>query len=414
MITIGSDPEFGLLCEDGRQKVACDVVPDSISAPIGVDGHNHIGELRPRYGDTPREHLQNIADLMVKLDEMVPLEYKIVAGSMVANNDAIGGHIHFGNLGGGFDRSLALRALDYYLALPVALIEVAESARHRHRYCNYGILAAQGNDGGWRRQDWGFEYRTLPSWLLGWGVALSILSTGYAIVDAVKRNSCPDVPNNIPDPNDFYDCNKEAMYPLLSKIKRGWRELPLYPEFRLEVAFLNHLLVQKMEWKEGQDVRDNWPGRRLREKWMKGFKIKANTSDENCARIIRLIEQSKKDLKVFVYGLAPCREFDVAISHAATGAPDSMVALQRFGRAADAEYNDWLCIGLSLDVRQDIERSAEIINRIIAGDLIPADSLARSREDMRVSRYPAQDAQGNWHDASGRYTVAPTGEGLPF
>ena len=406
MLTIGSDPEFGLLDENGHQVLAYNVVPNSTSAPIGVDGHSDIGELRPGYGHTPREHLHNIADLMRRLGEMVPLEYKIVAGSMVAG-DAIGGHIHFGNTGRGFDLGLALRALDYYLALPVALIEVAESARTRHKECGYGWLGSQGEGGGgWRNQPWGFEYRTLPSWLLGWGVALSVLSTSYAIVDAVSRKSCPKVPDNIPDPNEFYDCNKKAMYPLLSKIRQGWRELPLYPEFRLEVAFLNHLLVRKLEWKEGEDIRGNWPGGGLKEKWVKGFKIRANTNDENCTKIIRLIEQPKKDLKVFVYGLAPGREFDVAISHAATGAPDSVVALERFGRAASAEYNDWLCIGLSHDIRQDIEGSAEIINRIIAGDLTPAAN--------RTRRGPRRDAQGNWHDSHGRYTSPPTEEGLPF
>ena len=395
MITIGSDPEFGLVDEYGKQVKATVYLPDDTHAAIGVDGHSDIGELRPKYGNSPREHLHNIAKLMARVGEMVPLDVKIVAGSMVTN-DPIGGHLHFGDLGRNFDRALALRALDYYLSLPVALIEVQTSARTRRMRTGYGQLGGLDNNG-WRRQDWGFEYRTLPSWLLGWGVALSILSIGYAIVDAVKRKSCPKVPNHIPSPNDFNKCNKDAMRPLFSKIKNGWRELPLYPEFRLEAAFLNHLLVHKMEWREGEDIRDNWPARRVREKWAKGFRIKANPDDENCTQIVRLVEWPTEDLNVFVYGLAPAREFDVAISHKATGAPDGIIALQRFGRATSAEYNDWLCIGLSHDMRQDIEKSAEIINRIIAGDLTPA--------------YPIRDDRGRWHDSGGRYTSSPR---IPF
>ncbi|NVM24242.1 MAG: hypothetical protein HWN68_20990, partial [Desulfobacterales bacterium] len=285
MLTIGSDPEFGLIDEDGYQVLAHNVLPNSTTDEIGVDGHSDIGELRPKYANSPRGHLENIAALMMKVEEMVPSHIKIVAGSMVGN-DPIGGHIHFGNLGRNFARGLALRALDCYLALPVALIEIESSARERHQD-GYGGLGSV-DDAACRSQPWGFEYRTLPSWLLGWGVALSILSIGYAVVDAVKRNSCPTIPSKIPDPKDFHNCNKEAMHPFLSKIRQGWRELPLYPEFRLEMAYLNHLLVHKMDWLEGVDIRDKW--------WMnrrpsaKGFKIIGNPNDANCIKIARLIE----------------------------------------------------------------------------------------------------------------------------
>lgn len=395
MITIGSDPEFGLTDERGNQVMAYNYLPDRTDKPIGTDGHRDIGELRPTYSETPRGHLANIQSLIEELSDMVPLEYNITAGSMVGP-DAIGGHIHFGGLDRYFDKKLAIRALDYYLALPVALVEVQGSARRRRTDSGYGRLGA------YRHQGWGLEYRTLPSWLASYGVALSILSIGYAIMDAVHRKSCPSIPADIPDPTEFNYCNKETLLKYMPGVRRGWRELPLHSEFRLETAFLNHLIVRGLEWREKEDIRDKWPSR-MRERWVKGFKIKANPNDANCTRIIRLVEESKKNLRVFVYGLSPAREFNVAISHRATGAPDEPVALERFGRAASAEYSDWLCIGLGYDLRQDVERAADIVNRIIAGELTPP-----------TRRYPRRDNQGNWRDSSGRYTYAPAQERTPF
>lgn len=357
MITIGSDPEFGLTFEDGGQAKAHKYLPNSTSDEIGCDGHSDIGELRPRHGETPREHLGHIADLMARVDKKIPAHIKITAGSMVAN-DGIGGHIHFGNLGSRFPTRKAARALDYYLALPVALIEVQSSAKERRTRTGYGTL------GCYRGQDWGFEYRTLPSWLMGWGVALSILSIGYAVVDAVKQRSCPIVPKNIPDPKDFNNCNKKALHPLLSQIKKGWRELPLYSKFRLEMAFLNHLLRWRMEWREGQDIRQFWStkdGRRPNPR------IVGNTKDLNCPQIALLVK-GKKGMRVFIYGLNPDREADVAISDPVLGSGleiDYTIEDTVFGVAR--EYDGWLCIGLSYTLRQDIQAAADLVNKIISG-----------------------------------------------
>ncbi len=357
MITIGSDPEFGLEFEDGKQAKAHDYLPNNGEDEIGCDGHADIGELRPRHGETPREHLGHIASLMTRVGRKIPAHIKITAGSMVAI-DAIGGHIHFGNLGSGFPLRRAARALDYYLALPVALIEVQSSAKERRTRTGYGEL------GQYRRQPWGFEYRTLPSWLMGWGVALSILSIGYAVVDAIKQKSCPVVPEDIPNIKDFNNCNKKALLPLLSQIKKGWREMPLYSKFRLEVAFLNHLLMRKMEWREEQDVRQFWStsdGRRPNPR------VVGNPNDLNCPQIAILVK-GRKGMSVFIYGLNPDRETDVAVSDL------DMVSDIDIGYRVEStmygvarEYDGWLCIGLSYTLRQDVHAAANLINKILGG-----------------------------------------------
>lgn len=357
MITIGSDPEFGLIHQNGRQAMARDFLTDSTSAEIGVDGHSDIGEIRPRHGKTPREHLTNIANLMVKVGRTVPHDIKITAGSMVGE-DPIGGHIHFGISGrSSFSIAQAARALDYFLALPVALIEVQSSAKTRRVGSSYGSLCS------WREQKHGFEYRTLPSWLLGWGVALSILSVGYAVVDAVRQKACPDVPKDIPNPQSFNNCNKKVLRPLMKQIRKGWRKLPLYPEFRLEIAFLNHLLVRGMEWKEGQDVRHNWyPARDKRR-----HQVLGNQRDGGCPQIAYLVE-GIKGTSVFIYGLSPERDADIAINDLdmVSGLDiDYLVSGTAFGVAH--EYDGWLCIGLSLKLRQDVQAAADLVNKILRG-----------------------------------------------
>lgn len=356
MITIGSDPEFGLVRE-GKQVMAYEYLPDSIREDIGCDGHSDIGELRPRHGETPREHLRNIAALIEELGNIVPGDTSITAGSMVAGNDAIGGHLHFGVHMSESETLLAAKALDYYLALPIALIEVQASAKYRRTRCDYGILT------NCRTQSWGFEYRTLPSWLLGWGIALSVLSIGYAVVEAVYSGHCPDVPDRLPDPDDFYNCDKKAMRPLIANIRRGWRELPLYPHFRLEAAFLNHLLVQKMVWKEGEDIRDKWyptGGNRAP-------RVVGSPDDQNCPQIAALVH-GVKGAKIFIYGLNPDRQPDIYVNDLGLF-PGSIAGLDvqvgAFGSAK--RYNGWLCIGLSHALRQNVQAAANLINKLLGG-----------------------------------------------
>lgn len=403
MITIGSDPEFGLLNERGSQAMAFDYLPSSTSAPIGLDGHSHIGELRPEYSLTPRDHVMNIARLMAELDPLIPPEIRVTAGSMVTN-DAIGGHIHFGNLGRGFDTSLATKALDYFLALPVALLEVTRSARTRRISTGYGALSS------YRRQEWGFEYRTLPSWLVSWGVALSVLSVGYAVVDAIKQKSCPKIPGGVPHANDFKQCNKKAMKSFLPGIKQGWREMPLYSEFRLETAFLNHLLIHELEFREKQDIRDKWLNRG-KKKYASGFRVIGSPNDENCAEIARLVEESQRDLRVLIYGLNPRREPSIALSHGTSisSLPRLPIEFERFGVAANAQYDDWLCIGLSHPLRQDVEEAASIVNGILREGV--------AMEPPRPTRRGTTTG-GHWRnqprDRFGRWITGTREGGLPF
>lgn len=356
MLTIGSDPEFGLVNEDGCQIEATEYLPESTSSEIGVDGHCHIGELRPKHAETPREHVDNIARLVWQISDYVPHDVCVRAGAMVGRDDSIGGHIHFGARD--VDMKLVGRTLDYYLALPVGLIERQEPAIRRRDRCGYGGL------GDIREQPWGMEYRTLPSWLVSRGIALSVLSVGYAVVDAIMKKEYPKVPQDIPDPGDFYNRDKAALRPLLSDIRRGWRKLPLYPKFRLEFAFLNHLLIHEKEWLDEEDFRPKWdsavggvgPHRT----------VLGNPKDLNCVDIAKRVARGAIAQKVFIYGLGSDRKMDIAVSNVST-AELSQYAIEvaRFGCSTDNRFDDWLCIGLSREIRADIPKAVKIVEDIL-------------------------------------------------
>jgi len=63
--------------------------------------------------------------------------------------------------------------MDYHLGIPIMFVEDKIFAMKRHG--RYGRLY------NWRLQPWGFEYRTLPSWLVDPEIANGCLYDAYAV-----------------------------------------------------------------------------------------------------------------------------------------------------------------------------------------------------------------------------------------
>lgn len=390
LVTIGSDPEFGVLHPfDGRQLVAAKYFENSTSSPIGLDGHNHIGELRPRHADNPREHAENIRALVAQVDRRIldnGYDIIVTAGPM-AGSDPMGGHIHFGNLGCGFSRDYAASVLDYLLCVPISLIQDPGSAQRR-RSGDYGRLSD------WREVTWGMEYRVPASWLVGFGVALSILSLGYVIVDALKQGHKPKLAKqDIHFRSAYEDCDQRKLRENLARIRKEWRELPLYSKFRLEIAYLNHLITNEMLWLENQDFRRMWlVDHDKRKKRMEGFKIVGNPNDKYCQNIANLVGKGAKNISVFVYGLSPDRDIDIAINNEDLASllksqyPSQEIDYGTYGSVSDtsSKYARWLCIGLSLDIRARVNDAASIINFVL-GIVDGQDAPSPDRDDVDPS-----------------------------
>lgn len=175
-LLLGTDPEIVFLGKDGLLSARDDCgFPrqgghNGQNPEIGADGHPHIAEMRPPPASSPVDLTNNIKDILERNWKKVPEEAIWKAGSWVAEKP-IGGHIHFGNITNN-DASL-IEYLDGIMAQTVILLEDSMEARKR-RAGAYGKLSDV------RTKAWGFEYRTLPSFILSPPITIGVLALAKA------------------------------------------------------------------------------------------------------------------------------------------------------------------------------------------------------------------------------------------
>ncbi|HEY8449541.1 MAG TPA: hypothetical protein VIL95_03590 [Bacillota bacterium] len=252
---LGADPEF-VVCDRKRCSrfvIASRHLPRD--GPIGLDNQRVRGtrsarvivEIRPRPAGEPHALLADIRRLLLRMP--APLRRRRLgwfAGSGPLAAFPTGGHVHFSGLP---LTSALVRALDAYLALPLLLVEAPARARRRRR--RYGYL------GEVRRKDWGFEYRTLPSWLVAPGFASAVLSLSKLIGRhwrRLQRDPFLD-PEAI---EAFYECRKEVLRPHFEGIWNDLRLLPDYHRYAESLAALPSLVNSGLIWGEDRDFRRSW------------------------------------------------------------------------------------------------------------------------------------------------------------
>jgi hypothetical protein len=236
---LGADPEFLLLSAAGKivsasrflerdGEVGCDA--------IVLPGHRVItplAELRPRPSAEPRRLAANRS-------------LAWLAGGMPLRGFPLGGHIHFSRV---WLNSHLLRALDNYLALPLMLIEGETTRLRRPRY---GFL------GDFRRQPHGgFEYRTLPSWMVSPKVAVGVFSLARLIADHYRLLTSRPL-QEVDMQRHYYAGNKEKAK---SDVEALWAELervPAYKEFAADLEPLKALILRMEPWNELADFRRSW------------------------------------------------------------------------------------------------------------------------------------------------------------
>lgn len=252
-IVLGADPEFIMQDGKGELLIASNYFP--IRGKVGCDaiwlGNNHANkplvELRPSPTPDPRTlSIRIYQALLYASKRMGNMEMKWLAGALPVKGFPLGGHIHFSGVKPNFK---LLRALDNYLALPLIL---AEDPKGKERRPKYGFL------GDFRRQPYGgFEYRTLPSWLVSPTItrgvfALSkIIVTNYAIlkVSPLSEEAIEEA---------YYQGDKEKVRPWLSIL---WQELKQCEEYGVYQKYLDDLyqyLQSGKQWSESQDFRKWW------------------------------------------------------------------------------------------------------------------------------------------------------------
>lgn len=269
-ITIGSDPELVFSSPmDFKPIPAYQYIEDERRIKVfGYDGHSETAELRPQPADDPIKHAENIKRIFNKA--RTDSSYQSVFSLLFYSSslrDGVGGHIHFGHpdlikgsLGdGSYQQKITpiLNALDSLVSFPLMFLEIPEHARKRKNGGSYGKLSSYRAD-----KNYGFEYRTPPSWLSTEELTKGTLCLSYAIVNEVlnKGWAMKNPLNQVAGFREMFQLhNTDLLLPLLPKIKPVIKSLELYPKYKDHIDYVlynasrqNHIM--NTEIKEGWSI----------------------------------------------------------------------------------------------------------------------------------------------------------------
>lgn len=252
-LLMGMDPEFILLREStGRVVPATRYLPtDGVAGcdagPPGTRGVFPVAELRPAPRGEPRALLAQLMSAAREADRLIAdrsLSWR--AGGMPLPGWALGGHLHFSGV------TLCaplLRALDNYLALPMLLLEDSRAAARRPRY---GVL------GDFRRQPHGgFEYRTLPSFLVSPVIAKGAVYLAHLIVSHYE-----DLTLRPLDREElhaaYYSGDKTPLREAWPPLEAELRTLGGYTAAASSIEPLLRSIAAQQTWDESRDIRGLW------------------------------------------------------------------------------------------------------------------------------------------------------------
>ncbi|MDN4071247.1 hypothetical protein QYF50_25470 [Paenibacillus vini] len=254
---IGMDPEFLLFDSRtrkvipasrylGRQGIAgCDV--------LRYRGRRlfPLAELRPEPGSEPRECLSHLMRAFRSAQSAIPdSELLWQAGGMPQRGFPLGGHLHFSGVP---LTAELLRTLDNYLALPVALMEDSGSPRRRPLYGFLGDFRLQSYD----EDVSGFEYRTLPSFLVSPMVTKGVVALARLIIeDMASFKERPLLENRVF--HAFYSGNKEILKQKWERLAADITGAPSFSRYEEYIAPFLAAVRSGRSWDESADIRRSW------------------------------------------------------------------------------------------------------------------------------------------------------------
>ncbi len=251
-VMIGADPEFLLLSKQGKVVSAARYLEGGHgtgcdAAVVGGRVMYPVAELRPAPASAPDQLAAHIRKLLIQANTRISdHSLRWAAGGMPVSGFALGGHIH---MSGPRLTTRLLHQLDSYIALPLAMIETAGDHARRPRYGTLGDFRLQPHGG--------FEYRTLPSWL----VSPRAAKAAFALMLLCARET--DHMLYLPSRDEriveaYYSGDRQqlrsCLEPLTASIKaaRSYRELSKWIEPVLEAA------RQGRTWDTHSDIRSKW------------------------------------------------------------------------------------------------------------------------------------------------------------
>ena len=270
LITLGLDPEFLFVDKKGDVKSAYSLL--SRGNKFGCDGCSTLAELRPSPHAEPEKVVSNMHRIMKNTSSRKPqvLMYDWRAGTYYKSY-SLGGHIHIGHpdlsyLSGsssalareGFAGKIAT-AFDVYLATEVLLKEDIVEAEQRR-------VGSYGHWGAYRMQQWGVEYRTLPSFIVSPLFTEGILSIAKVLSYEVLYNGGDYIKSNSGLKFLFERNNKMAIKDKLLPIRETMKTFTLYPTYKTAITKFYNLVDSNMTLNSFPDIKEPWGINKLKSK----------------------------------------------------------------------------------------------------------------------------------------------------
>ena len=250
---LGMDPEFVLVKMPDKK-----VIPASLYlSKTGIAGFDTvnladgqsccIAELRPKPSSEPRQLIVHLLHaLQIAASSITDSSVIWQSGAMPQRGLPLGGHVHFSRV---VLTGKLLRALDNYLALPLSLLE---DPRGIGRRPIYGVL------GDFRHQSHGgFEYRTLPSFLISPMVSKGVVALAALIAnnyDLLER--CPLQHHEVHAA--FYANNRQVLQAFIPDLIQDLISVPSFSKYDRYVTPLIHTIEEGRTWDQTQDIRHRW------------------------------------------------------------------------------------------------------------------------------------------------------------
>jgi hypothetical protein len=255
----GTDLEFILVTPQGKLSPASLYVPRR--GRVGHDALRLNGsrlgkrlypivELRPQPARNPESLIRHLYACMQMAAHKIrrkPLRW--FAGAMPLGKFSLGGHLHISRF---WLNSSFLRALDLYLAIPLMMCEAGSSVGRRGKYGKFSDVRKQFHGG--------FEYRTLPSWIISIELTRGVLALFYVL--AHHFESLPaERWSRLADAHvieAYMRGNKQRLLPL---VRESWDVVAKLPRYATYQRWLEPFRAQSLAatpWNEADDIRRSW------------------------------------------------------------------------------------------------------------------------------------------------------------
>ncbi|GGG88921.1 putative amidoligase domain-containing protein [Paenibacillus radicis (ex Gao et al. 2016)] len=253
-LLIGADPEFVLIRQDGRVAPASRFLGEGTGGAAGSDallvGRRivyPVAELRPEPAADPAALLEHVRQLLRRAATRInDPSLRWAAGAMPVPGLALGGHIH---LSGIPVSSRLLRLLDSYVAFPLALVEDPAGRGRRPRYGSLGDFRLQPHGG--------FEYRTLPSWLVSPAAAKAAFALALLCArEAQTLSYIPALDERYVEA--FYAGDRAELAGCLDEVAAAAAATPSYAALAPFIEPLLDAARRGVTWDERADIRLKW------------------------------------------------------------------------------------------------------------------------------------------------------------